>query len=452
MAEIRINRFPVEIVTEIDKNQILENAKYENPELIKLSKIHELFISNTIFSYLKQLRHTELVESDFIKNILVWLPTHSDLDKILKFDAFSLIVRTREYNDERLESTISISYKGEKSVYDKKIDELSDQEYKLARNFIDRENNTIKSKEDIEESDNNLKPLLSRELKHFLGLKFVYKNPRDNQFKKHLEKIENFYRKILLDINEGGKINVFKSGFSRVNLNDISRINKTSNELIFGKGRTNFNVYTGIKFHGPYEDSPDKNEIKFIFVFRKDLKKYANKLFLHLKKGYKNFPGLHEFIGVPFNLDPKSSIPYSENNVVEELSKMLDSINLDTSKFNVIAIYITEYERIEENLEYRHLYYKVKEILLSRSITSQAVYYKNIDSETFNYFLPNISIAILAKLGGKPWLINTVASNSLVIGIGATKSRGKVYVGNTIAFNSKGDFLQFDAFEKKISF
>lgn len=447
MSEIRINKFPVEITSSFDRDEVINLAGLQNRDDVRNSRVHELFISNVLLNYFRELDSTVLVSSNFISNINVWIQSSFVSENIIKYESYNLVVRSKDFKD-KIESTVSISYDGEKSVYNKDINQLTGQELSLVRNFLNVDDKVVVRKEDISADNKILKPLLSRELKEEVGYKKVYRNPRDNHFKKNIQKIYSFYQDLLLGVNFKNKVNVFKSGFSRVNISDISSTKKTSNELIFGDKRTNFNVYSGIKLHGPYANCPNQDKVKFIFVFNDKLKSHANKLFLHLKKGYKNFPGIKEFIGVPFFLDAGSSISYTDQDPSDTIKRKLDELNLDHNTFKYIAVYITEHDKHDQNLNVKNIYYRVKEILLENSITSQAVSAKSIEAESFNYFLPNISIAILAKLGGKPWLINTVKSNSLVVGIGAIKSGGKVYLGNTIAFNSKGDFLEFDAFEQ----
>ena len=51
--------------------------------------------------------------------------------------------------------------------------------------------------------------------------------------------------------------------------------------------------------------------------------------------------------------------------------------------------------------------------------------------------------------GGKPWLIDKARSSSMVLGVGAKRAKEKIFLGNTIVFDSIGDFKEFSAFEKE---
>ena len=55
-------------------------------------------------------------------------------------------------------------------------------------------------------------------------------------------------------------------------------------------------------------------------------------------------------------------------------------------------------------------------MLLDKGISSQFVSNSSIKEPNFHYALPNIAIAILAKLGGIPWKLYNKRYNELVIG------------------------------------
>ena len=66
------------------------------------------------------------------------------------------------------------------------------------------------------------------------------------------------------------------------------------------------------------------------------------------------------------------------------------------------------------------------------------------------YSLPNIAVAMLAKLGGIPWRLNTILKDELVIGVGAFKNveNGIQYIGSAFCFSNNGLFNSFELFMK----
>ena len=87
---------------------------------------------------------------------------------------------------------------------------------------------------------------------------------------------------------------------------------------------------------------------------------------------------------------------------------------------------------------------------MKHRITSQVIYKNNIDNPSFNYFLPNIAIALLAKLGGIPWRLYRPIKNDLIVGIGADRSlvANNNFIGCAFCFENNGKFKGFNAFEK----
>lgn len=68
----------------------------------------------------------------------------------------------------------------------------------------------------------------------------------------------------------------------------------------------------------------------------------------------------------------------------------------------------------------RMVYYKLKELLLKKGVSSQVIDpEKVITYDKYHFSLPNIAIAILAKLNGTPWRLDTKLKNELIVGVGA---------------------------------
>lgn len=62
--------------------------------------------------------------------------------------------------------------------------------------------------------------------------------------------------------------------------------------------------------------------------------------------------------------------------------------------------------------------------------------------------MPNIAVAILAKLEGIPWRLKRPVKNELVVGIGAFKSKAvnARYIGSAFCFSNDGHFQGFNCF------
>src|SRR5690625_2294518 len=63
--------------------------------------------------------------------------------------------------------------------------------------------------------------------------------------------------------------------------------------------------------------------------------------------------------------------------------------------------------------------------------------------------LKHVSIAIIAKLGGVPWVTGNSFKKELIIGVGAFKPVWSAdrFTGSAISFDNSGQFRGFDFFE-----
>jgi hypothetical protein len=66
-------------------------------------------------------------------------------------------------------------------------------------------------------------------------------------------------------------------------------------------------------------------------------------------------------------------------------------------------LYISPINKDDTNSPHHNIYFKAKELLLEKGITSQAIYKERPNKAGFNFHLPNIATAIPAKIGGIPW-------------------------------------------------
>ncbi len=87
---------------------------------------------------------------------------------------------------------------------------------------------------------------------------------------------------------------------------------------------------------------------------------------------------------------------------------------------------------------------------MENGITSQVVENETIFENSFKFSITNISIAILAKLGGIPWKLKATFKRELVFGVGAfeNQDKGVRYIGSTICFSNDGYFKEFGCYSQ----
>ena len=85
-------------------------------------------------------------------------------------------------------------------------------------------------------------------------------------------------------------------------------------------------------------------------------------------------------------------------------------------------------------------------MLLEKGISSQFVSSQSIKEPNFHYAIPNIAIAILAKLGGIPWKLDTKRYNELIIGFNTRKYSDNTFLGSAVFFDNEGKLGRVQGF------
>lgn len=289
-------------------------------------------------------------------------------------------------------------------------------------------------------------PVLSNTLKPELGIRFDSPD-LTNRYPKYYKALSDFYSKYL-DTDLFRKVlPLAKTGFVTRTQNDFQLINGDSNKLQFGKG-IGKEPKTDLKRLGPCKPVPAPNNVKFFFIYHQDDKPMMEKLKGYFLNGYKYHPNMQDFIHQTFSFDESLDICF--NSVDTAVKTIWDDIKERTKQpeTKYLAVYISPVSKHEPDFERRRIYYRIKEMLLTNGYLSQVIFKDNISKDAFNYFLPNIQIAILAKLGGIPWRLSRESNNELIVGIGAFHSltHKTRYVGSAFCFNNEGEFKGFDCF------
>ena len=217
--------------------------------------------------------------------------------------------------------------------------------------------------------------------------------------------------------------------------------------MIFGNDQTDYSTINGMRDYGPFKKPDNIEQTKLLFIYPDS--DSANKLYVYFSKGYRHFPGLESYVGIPAQ-PAETKIKYEHNKFIELPEKI--ELELSNSSYeNLIAICIMPFNKQSATPEQSDAYYKIKEILLNKNIPSQFLERSKIYSENFHYYLPNISIAMLAKLGGVPWKLQTDRYDQLIIGFNIFRNEANSFIGSAIYFDNEGLLKDIYAFEKKNS-
>ncbi len=310
------------------------------------------------------------------------------------------------------------------------------------------------------------RPILTGQMKRLLGIDNSEENntTRGSKYVKYLRKITDF-KKNYLNSDELRQIfPELATEFTRVNELQVDIADSHKRLLTFGGGVKNERPQVGIN-NGPAVMCPYK-EVKLIAIFHEDDRIEAGNILKFLKNG--NYgqsrwsKQLSSYIGANVNYAGEDfQVIFSDShNPVPEVKAALHrdcyiNRNMDVK---YVGIYLSPINKYVDDRESRECYYKVKESFLKLGIPTQCIdvvkMRETIDKDSrsqfknFVYTLQNMSVAICAKIGGAPWLLDEAEQRELIIGIGAFKSEQDQYLGAAFLFNNKGVFNKYNYFQK----
>lgn len=312
------------------------------------------------------------------------------------------------------------------------------------------------------------RPILGGELKRFFGLdRHEESRSFESKYIRYMDKIEAF-RKRFLNTEEIEKIfNNLAYNFTEVNPLQVGQTSSSKRMLIFGKDENGNDVKNVRQQHGvnygPHIKCPH-TDVQMIFIFPRSSIAEARDLIKYMRVGgYKGqSKALSNYIGSNVAYADKSfHIQFEdEANPVPEIEKALqaDCYRNRDNRIKYVGIYISPIHKYSSARDSKECYYKIKELLLKYDIPTQCIDKDrmndmiNKDNRTqkanFAYTLQNMSVAICAKLGGSPWLLDETEKKELIIGIGAFRSDNQQYIGAAFSFDNTGIFNDYSYFEK----
>ncbi|PKP12071.1 MAG: hypothetical protein CVU09_00820 [Bacteroidetes bacterium HGW-Bacteroidetes-4] len=418
--------------------------KTDNQDFIKR------FYNRQINFYFRKIKE-QIVKVGFIKENQVWVHspklTTSQWNVYMKFSLKVQICTVSKYPE------LLVSYDGTSKVLKKPVSELIQEVSPTAFNWVLKENQLEKweriSEEDVPDYSQYY-PVLNRTLQTALNIP-TEAPPRGNRYPEYLKNITAFYNKFLNKQEFKDILPIHKDGFLNVSSARINKTNEESNLLVFGSNNTGIVPKFGVRDFKPFKASPYK-KVHLFFIVHKNDAQMAFSIKDYFEKGFQWFKGLYNYAHILFHTEDGFSIVFHDkDNPIPEIEKKLSEREINPD-IKYIAIYVTPFTKYEHDKQKREIYYRVKEVLLKRNITSQAIDPTKIQEqgEGWVYSLPNIAVAILAKLDGIPWRLNTPIKNELIIGVGAFKhvEDGVQYIGSAFSFSNDGKFNSFEYFMK----
>lgn len=276
----------------------------------------------------------------------------------------------------------------------------------------------------------------NREIRRLLNIPL---NPRRKFYKEYYKLIDNFIR----DITD--KFNNIKLHTNFTRASEINTVSFEKNKMLFKDDNKDYSTVNGMRDYGPYQVPEDIKNIQLLFIYPDG--ESANKLYEYLSRGYRHFPGLESYVGIPANVySKKICYENSLNTIVDRITQELTENNYN----NLIAVCIMPFSKSTATEEDSKKYYKIKKILLEKNIPSQFIHRNKLFEENFHFSLPNIAIAMLAKCGGIPWKLATPHYNQLTVGFNIftqkNGSKAQTFLGSAVFFDNEGIIRQVTGF------
>src|SRR5690554_515514 len=392
-----------------------------------------------------------LVKPNFIRDTEVWLPSqkYDNTKQYNLYDRFSLRVQFKTVTNQ-LE--LLIAFEGVPKVFKQSVEQLQEVVSPTAFNWVVYDNGLYKFDELPSEGKRNYDqtfPVWNFSIRDGLGQETEAPD-KSNKYIKFKEAIDKFYQNQLNTDEFLQLIPINSNGFIPIDEGRLGSVKNNSNKLLFGNSNTDIVPMNGMNKHGPFDFS-DTSKIHFFYIFHQDDQKVAEKMDRYFKGTESGFKGLSKFIHTPYHTEPGFSIRFSDReNPWPEMYKGITDKYFEPD-IQYIAIYISPFSKNTPDKSRRNIYYKLKELLLKNGVSSQVIDAdKVLTNDKYHYSLPNIAIAILAKLRGTPWRLDTTLKNELVVGVGAFKNPefDIKYIGSAFSFSNNGKFNRFECFQQ----
>lgn len=438
-------------------NPSYEKKEDENGEEYSSKVPNSAFSISVIKRYYNALIHEYfknkgfLVKPNFIRDTEIWLPSKKSdsTGKFNLYDRFSLKVQFKTVT-RQLE--LLLTFEGVPKIYKQSVEELQEEVRPEAFNWVLFDNGLYKYDELPSEGKrayDQVFPIWNFDIRDELQ-EATAAPDRNNKYIKFKEAIDDFYNDHLNTEEFKEIIPINSNGFIPVEGKRLGKVKPDSNQLLFGNMKKDLVPMRGITEYGPY-DTGTTSKIHFFFIVHENDKNAATTIHRHLKGDLPGFKGLSKFIHTPYYPDKNLAIYYQnkDNPWPEVYSQIIDT-NFDPD-IKYFAIYISPISKETSDKEQKQIYYKLKELLLKKGISSQVIDAVKLSKNKSPHFsLPNIAIAILAKLNGTPWRLDSTIKKELVVGVGAFKNTefDIKYVGSAFSFSNNGKFNRFECFQQ----
>ena len=290
-------------------------------------------------------------------------------------------------------------------------------------------------------SDEALFPVLNRNLAGIAGINPG--KPVKQGFRQRYKNLKSFTENHLTGHFSQGSFSL-NDHFESLPENCAGQLALAMPELKFGasgKGSANA-VMASLKQYGPYV-KPGFAKI-VVFIIHEAGMAVAKEMFSGISRP------LQDYLKMDCYYDAAMNIEIAEGEeLLTKVRKRLDEFEPEAGT-GYLAFHISRWGKFDVPDGKYELVPQLRELLLSRNIALQNLENQKIINarDSFRYFIPNLAIAAVAKLGGIPFVPDVSSKSCLTVGFGLyrTSKYAKKFVGSAVSFSTGEHFSDIDVF------
>lgn len=394
-----------------------------------------------------------IVRTNFVKDLEVWIP-YKESHQLFPLARYHLKVNISQQNPD---PTLRVAFEGFSYILGRNLLELGEAHPEaveaITRVIYQRRIYAFNKLPNEGLSDRAaVYPVLNRQLAKAARITF----PKRIDLKKHstsLTMIQLFAQKYLLT-DKLAKSIPLSANWLPILKKDAARLAETKRSFVFGNRQIGEDIRMGLLQYGPYRPLRQK-QIRVFFIYHRDDAGIREQVVNYLSNTSGN-TSLAKFIKIPVYFDRDIDIVFSNKTKPQnEIFSAIDQLSLHPEE-GYLGLYLSPYDKMVTDAGKHLIYFRVKEALLQRNIASQTIDRDKMQNAgtAFRYWIPNLAMAIIAKLGGVPWVLKKHENNDLVVGFGmyATRKYNMHIVGSSVCFSNDGRFEEFDFFPEDRSY
>ncbi len=275
-----------------------------------------------------------------------------------------------------------------------------------------------------------------------LSLNSEYKS-NNNLYFDRFHKLKTFAREFYKNVFADTDLDF--AGFAQLDSFELQ-----NKKYVFANNREDNYPSTGLKNFGPYKKI-DKPAL-FYFLRAEEEKDKALKLYTALRgddsEENRFYSGLEKTYHLTLNQDNIKGLNSDKYKFVEQIEEIAKEIKGKHPDEKIIIFAFSP--RKEEGGAGQKRYLTIKYGFAQQNIPVQFVQYGTVTSPyALKSSIPNIALAVFAKLGGEPWKMKPTSEDCLVLGISQTTyrntgSRNKKFIAYSVLLDTGGIYKSLE--------